>query len=227
MKMVVKYNLIPITFNFLEYKTIDYTNLQESIDIHPTQMVFYKLIDNNIETNDNSGNLIIISTMPDLFTASGYIFISTEAMPSIDNNVFKSQKPGPNRLIIEESYLKEKKQLFVGINTIEATNVKIRMYKAENIALQESPKMRTNLRLSDQYNISFTKTDSSKKEKILFYSLGENYNYFNMKVQFSETKNYEVKQIFENGFGAVVDFSSEEFKDIEAPKIEKLKLDMK
>ena len=216
-------NLIPITFNFLEYKTIDYTNLQESIDIHPTQMVFYKLIDNNIETNDNSGNLIIISTMPDLFIASGYIFISTEVMPSIDNNVFKSQKPGPNRLIIEESYLKEKKQLFVGINTIEATNVKITMYKAENIALQESPKMKTNLRLSDPYSISFSKTDSSKKEKILFYSLGENYNYFNMKVQFpkeSETKNYEVKQIFENGFGAVVDFSSEEFKDIEAPKIE-------
>ena len=47
--------------------------------------------------------------------------------------------------------------------------------------------------------LMFTKKDMSKRQKILLFSVGENYNYFNMKVQFKneggQTYNYEVKQI--------------------------------
>jgi len=60
-------------------------------------------------------------------------------------------------------------------------------------------------------------------KKVLLYSLGENINYFNMKVLFTnqtETYNLEVKQRFENGYGAIVDFNSNLFEGEDNPKID-------
>ena len=47
-----------------------------------------------------------------------------------------------------------------------------------------------------------------KKKKVLFYALGENYNYFNFTVEYRAKGRspvpYDTIQMFENGYGAIV-----------------------
>ena len=50
----------------------------------------------------------------------------------------------------------------------------------------------------------------SKTQIVLFYAWGENYNYFNLSVELrgkNEKTSYEARQIFENGFGAVIEIT--------------------
>ena len=80
------------------------------------------------------------------------------------------------------------------------------------IALEDFTNTRAKLKFSDDYQITFTKTDKLNQDEILLYSIAENCNYFSMSVKYTskdgKTHDIEVKQVFENGYGAPIDFNS-------------------
>ena len=170
----------------------------------------------------SAGNILAFSTTPDEdFLKPGFIYASLEESikSSLDYRNFSSQEMGQNILYINKNNLNENKNLHILIKSLTETNIRLKVSIINEIPFEENPLIRHKLKISDISNdlITFTKKNNINK-KILFYALGENINYFDMKVKYN-SKTFEVKQRYENGYGTIVDFTSEEFKDKENPKI--------
>ena len=214
-------NIIPISFYFLEGEYEDEKHFEETLELEPNEMINYKIEINRINLNA-AGDFIVINSIPEKYSAPGFIYVSRQNNPSDENYDFLSQKPGPNQIYLNKSYLNTINTLYIGIKATAKTKLKIKVSTAEEIKLENYPNIRYTSKLLDTNIISFTKTDGQKKGKILFYSIGENYNYYNMTVELRNNEkihNFEVKQMFENGFGALVDFSSNDFEGINELKI--------
>ena len=213
--------LIPVSFSFLEGEYTDEKHFEEELELEQNEMIYYQIEINDANLNA-AGDFIVIDTIPEKYSAPGYIYVSNQKNPSNENYDLLSQKPGPNQIYLTESYLNNKNTIYLAIKASAKTKLKIKVSTGEEIALENYPNVRYTAKLSDTNIISFTKKDGQTKKKILFYSIGENYNYYNMKVEFRKNEgntNFDVKQTFENGFGAVVDFGSNIFEGIANPKI--------
>ena len=168
------------------------------------------------EQDLSSGDILVISSTPDSYLTPGYIYTSfEETNPSADKRQFSSQNLGKNSLFISTSKLKEKSKLYISIHSLQETKIKFEVNLKKEIYLSPDEKKVT-FKLSDLIQIYFSPKDIVSN-KILFYGLGENVNYFSMKVEYSgETKNdFAVAQKFENGYGAIVDLTDLQGKETE------------
>ena len=215
--------LIPLTFSFTHsiYKDyLDTLDYEETITVQKDKMVYYKI---NYTNTTSEGDIVVITTTPKKYTQPGYIYISNEDKPSIDNYNYISQTPGTNQIIINKKYFLDNEMIYLGIKPFADTEIKFKMSLEKEISLEDFTNTRAKLKFSDGYTISFKKTGKLNQDEILIYSLAENYNYFSMIVEYTpkegQTHNIEVKQIFENGYGAFIDFDSEIFKDDKNPKL--------
>ena len=167
-------------------------------------------------------NIVIISTSPNEYVSPGLIYIGKESSPASKEYNYKSVQPGINQIIISKDYFLNNEIIYLDIQALFTTTINFKISLVKEISL-EKPNIRTKVKLSDSYIISYTKNETINSNKILIYSLGEKIDYFEMKVELTKndgkTYNFEVKQIFENGFGAIVDYSSDVFNNLNNPKI--------
>ena len=221
---ITEENLISLEFSFKEGLPEDYIedlNYEETIKAKKDEMVYYTV---KYTDTTSEGDIVVITTTPEKYTEPGYIYISKEDKPSIDNNNYISQTPGTNQIIINKKYFLDNEAIYLGIKPYADSKIKFKMSLEKEISLDDFPNSRAKLKFSNDYKISYKITGNLKKGKILIYSIAENYNYYNMSVQFTnkqgEVLNFEVKQMFEIGYGSVIDFNSDVIKDISNPKIE-------
>ena len=87
---------------------------------------------------------------------------------------------------------------------------------------------RFNLKMTSQSdestNVFFEMTQPFEEtKKVLFYALGEKIEYFDFSVKLvgdsGEKKSFEIKQTFENGYGAIVDVTKDLFEGGDNPRI--------
>ena len=181
------------------------------------------------------GKFVVFSTNTEKYLKPAFIYISitNKTSPSPDDRDFSSQELGNNIIFVNNSYLQKnevdsKYHLYVKILLMYETTVEFEVYQLNNIPLENYHGIRTKLILKDIIEpniISFTykNTEKKTKKKILFYSLGEHYKYFNMKIKYISIKEniteFESKHRFENGYSNIIDFNSPIFDEDENPKI--------
>ena len=165
------------------------------------------------------GSILVISSTSEDFLSPGYLYASFEAKnPSPDSRQFSSQLLGKNNLYINTSKLKEHKNLYINVNSLKETRVlfEVSLIKEINISKEEKKII---FKPSDVSQIFFV-LDGINATKILFYGIGENINYFKMKVDFmiedELKKEYPCSQMYENGYGVIVDIS--DLDDLESGK---------
>ena len=156
------------------------------------------------------GDILVISTNTENYLSPGYIYASFEDKnPSPDSRKFSSQLLGKNSLYINISKLKKNTNLYINIHSLKETKVSFNVSLSKEISLSQEEK-KINFKLSDISQIHFTPKDISSK-KILFYGLGENYNYFKMNVRYiledKTNKEFPCEQKYENGYGVIIDLN--------------------
>ena len=168
------------------------------------------------EQDLSNGNILVISSTPNSYLTPGFIYTSfEEANPSANNRQFSSQNLGKNNLFISTSKLKEKSKLYINIHSLKESTIKFEISLKKEIYISPNEK-KVSFKLSDLTQVYFSPKDITSN-KILFYGLGENVNYFSMKVEYSgETnKEFSVVQKYENGYGAIADLTDLQGKDTE------------
>ena len=177
---------------------------------------------NDIQKEDK---FIAISTTPSDYLKPAYIYISSDVgqNPSPDYRNFSSQEIGRNIIYLRACdyyQISEPIVLNIFIKPLFNTIVQLEVYKGNNINLGDfsvGVKHKLNLYMFSDFaetqgtHLVF-RQNFDKTKKVLFYALGENYNYFNLSVEFNENV-YETKQIFENGYGAIVDITPNMFNE--------------
>ena len=188
-------------------------------EIEPTEIPinFYSsLIELNSENSYNkyfvinykeedliNNNYLIISTNNSLYDQNAFIYTSfSEKNPSAENRNYCSQILGKNEIIINISKLKRNSKLYINIHSIKETAVNFNVLLTENIEIKYGTKKK--FKLSDTNKVIFTPDDFLKNKKIMFYSIGENINYFSMKIK-SNSNEYPSQQKFYNGYGIIID----------------------
>ena len=211
--------ITPEPLNFNDDIYIDVTN----------EGRYYKLSLNkdmiNLETH-----YLAISTTPEEYLKPAFIYVSyeNETFASLNYRNFSSQELGRNILYINinDNMYNDVSNLNVYIYSLEETKVRLQVYLGENIFLQDfPPEFRHKINLSittNDYNNNKTHFEFNKKfnktKTVLFYALGESIDYFDFIVQLTDNnetdiEEYTVKQIFDNGYGAVVEISSDIFDE--------------
>ena len=168
------------------------------------------------EQDLSNGDILVISSTPDSYLTPGYIYTSfEEANPSADKRQFTSQNLGKNNLFISTSKLKEKSKLYINIHSLQESKIKLELNLKKEIYISPDEK-KVSFKLSDLTQVYFSPKDITSN-KILFYALGENVNYFSMKVEYSgdAKKEFSVVQKYEIGYGAIVDLTDLQGKDTE------------
>ena len=190
--------------------------------------IYYTLEIRTDDINVNTDKFIAISTTPQEFHKPAYIYMTfdDDLHPSPDNRKYSSQELGRNILYLKGSDyagLSSNKKLNLFIKSLEETNIKFEVYKGSEINLEDYQLgMRHKIKLSlvsdsEESNITHFKFNKtfSKERKILFYSLAEHFNYTNLTVELVHINGqkviYEAKQIFENGYGAIVNIGPTTF----------------
>ena len=190
--------------------------------------IYYTLEIRTDDINVNTDKFIAISTTPQEFHKPAYIYMTfdDDLHPSPDNRKYSSQELGRNILYLKGSDyagLSSNKKLNLFIKSLEETNIKFEVYKGREINLEDYQLgMRHKIKLSlvsdsEESNITHFKFNKtfSKERKILFYSLAEHFNYTNLTVELVHINGqkviYETKQIFENGYGAIVNIGPTTF----------------
>ena len=177
---------------------------------------------NDIQKEDK---FIAISTTPSDYLKPAYIYISSDVgqNPSPDYRNFSSQEIGRNIIYLrawDYYQISEPIVLNIFIKPLFNTIVQLEVYKGNNINLGDfsvGVKHKLNLYMFSDFaetqgtHLVF-RQNFDKTKKVLFYALAENYNYFNLSVEFNENV-YETKQIFENGYGAIVDITPNMFNE--------------
>ena len=157
------------------------------------------------------GSILVISANSEDNLSPGYIYASLETKnPSPDARQFSSQTLGKNNLFINSSKLKQNKNLYINVHSLKESTISFEVsLKTEIYISQEEKKI--NFKLSDISKIYFSPKEIASK-KLLFYSIGENINYFKMKLNYfmeeGNSKEFECFQKYENGFGAIVSLNN-------------------
>ena len=160
------------------------------------------------EEDLEEGNILVITTNSENYLSPGYIYASLEEKnPSPDSRQFSSQLLGKNNLYINISKLKKNKNLYINIHSLKEAKVSFNVTLSKEISISHEEK-KIYFKLSDISQINFSPKDISSN-KILFYGLGENINYFKMSVKYfleDETnKEFSGEQKYENGYGVIID----------------------
>ena len=162
----------------------------------------YFVINYKEEDLDNK-NYLTISTYNSIYDKNAFIYTSfTEKNPSADNRDYTSQILGKNEVIINTSKLKGKTKLFINIHSLKETNIEFNVILSENIEVYFGRNKR--FKISNMTKVIFKPDLFVKTTKLLFYSLGENINYFSMKVQ-TKSKEYSSLPKFYNSYGVIID----------------------
>ena len=101
------------------------------------------------------------------------------------------------------------------MHSLKESSITLEISLKNKIYISKEEK-KVNFKLSDISNIYFSPNEISSK-KLLFYALGENINYFNMKliyVKEDEIIDIKSQQKYENGFGAIINLNN--FENVEA-----------
>ena len=162
------------------------------------------------EEDLEKGDILFISSNSDNYLTPGYIYASfEEKKPTPDSRQFSSQLLGKNNLYINISKLKKYKNLYINIHSLEETKISFNVSLSKEITISQEEK-KINFKLSDISHVHFSPKDISSN-KILFYGLGENINYFKMNVKYiledKTNKEFPGEQKYENGYGVIIDLS--------------------
>ena len=216
--MLLKTKNIFLLFIFLGLSSII------KAEIEPTEISIDSPYKDNIELNEeNSFNkyfvinikedilinqkYLIISTDNSIYNKNAFIYTSfTEKNPSADKRDYSSQYLTKNEIIINVSKLKSKSNLYINIHSLLETKIEFQVYLEKNIYLNIGQKRR--FKISDVNKILYKSEESIKNKKIMIYSLGENINYFSMKINGNLAQ-----QKFYNGYGTIIDLNKD-YSDI-------------
>ena len=163
-------------------------------------------------TYDSGTNQILhIVSKPSKFSNPGYLYASFDEDVSEDNRLFSSQNIGINELYINLDKYPDKTGIYVlarSHNKQEtSTNTEIKFNIVSEIELTDENK-KAIFKFSHNSNVYYTVTSDMVNKKILIYSLGENWKYFNMNIQYEGlTEPLIAKQIYENGYGIVINLN--------------------
>ena len=208
---------------YFKYEIIDEyitdLNYEKKFTIEEGKMRSYKI---TYTDKTKEENIVILSTSPLEYVSPGFFYIGKKPYPSSDDYEHKSVQPGINQIILSKDYFLDNEVIYLDIEPLVTTTINFKVSLVKEISLQEL-NTRAKVKLSDSYVISFFKNENITSNKVLLYTLGEKINYFEMKVELikndGEIYNFEAKQIFENGYGVIVDYSSDVFINLDNPKI--------
>ena len=162
------------------------------------------------EENDikNNNYLTIYTYTNSLYDKNAFIYVSfTEKNPSADKRDYVSQLLEKNEIIINVSKLKGKNKLYINIHSLKETKVNFGLYLSENIELN-SNNNKKRFKLSDVNKVIYNLEEKYNNKKIMFYSVGENINYFSMNIKGINTNTeYQSQQKFDNGYGIIIDLT--------------------
>ena len=172
---------------------------------------FNKYFDLEYKEEDFSEeDILVISSNSDNYLTPGYIYASLEEKnPSPDSRQFSSQLLGKNYLYINISKLKKNKNLYLNIHSLKETKVSFNVSLSKEISISQEEK-KVYFKLSDISQVYFSPKDIFSN-KLLFYGLGENINYFKMNVNYiledEINRDFPVEQKYENGYGVIIDLN--------------------
>ena len=195
-----------------------FTQKQIPLEITPTQTIkfnLYPLYEKMFTYTYNSvgdNNILYISVKPDQFAYPGFIYASFEENVSEDNRTFSSQDLGTNELYIDLSkYRGNNQKLYILVKAPKRDNGNGITFVSKLIKKIEitdnNPKAK--FKLSHNSEVYYKVPDDITYNSILLYGLGEYWNFFEMKATYQttggSTRNLNVKHMFLNGYGVVVD----------------------
>ena len=224
---LTKEDLIPITFTLSDEEYYLKINTEKIINLQEKKAGRYKFKCKEEEIKE--GKILAISTTPMDYFKPVFIFISEKLSLVLERRNFTSQKLGINSIFFNKSYVENNKLLNIDFYSLVNTTATIKISLLNEICLETYKEKKIRLKLQDIMDLniisfSYNKTRDKKQKKILLYSLGENIKQFNMKVEFTpiegnETVSFKVRQRFENGYGAIIDFNDDIFNEIYNSKI--------
>jgi hypothetical protein len=211
--------LILLFFSFHSLKASEIINIGFNQNIEVKDLGSLYSLEIKVDEIKTEDKFIAISTTPVDYQKPAYIYIAPDGDqdPSPDYRKYSSQEIGRNIVYLRASdyyQISEPIVLNIFIQPLFDTKVQFEVYKGSNINLGEYStgiKHKLNLFMFSDIHFEF-KQNFEKAKKVLFYALGENYNYFNLSVEFNGNT-YEAKQIFENGYGAIVDITPNMFDE--------------
>ena len=157
----------------------------------------------------NNINYLTITSQSIEYNNPGFIYISfTQEHPSADDRIYLSQNLGKNEVIINVSKLKNYSKIYINLHSLEQTQVQFEVKTSKTIDLKAVPDNKK-FKLSDINTLNYKITEDIHSKKIMIYGIGENVDYFTMKVLFYEfnkvQKEYNTTQKFDNGYGIIID----------------------
>ena len=179
----------------------------DTMDISSTNVkkYSYTYTDSDISTN----KILHITSTPSDLSYPGFIYASFEANPDEETRMFSSQEYGTNEIHIDLSKYAGKTKLYIlvkAIGTKPSTNINITTLLSQNIELNSNRK-KAKFILSHNPPIQYTVPSTLTFKKILLYVLGESSKFFKMEIHIGSNI-LNAEQIFENGYGALVDLDS-------------------
>ena len=159
----------------------------DTFDLSPSyqKKYIFSYDSNAIKTN----NILHISTNPTQFSNPVFIYASFDENVSEDNRLFSSQNIGINELYINLNKYPGKTKLHILIKSFRKENsnvVTIRSNLIQKIYINENnPKVK--FKLSHNSNVYYTVPNPITYSTILIYGIGEDWNYFDMKVQYKSS----------------------------------------
>ena len=197
------------------------TQNQKALDITNGELIRYNMYpyyeknfvfsynSNQIETN----KILHVSCYPEDFSYPGYIYASFDSNISEDTRVFSSQKLGNNELYIDLSQYPGKNKLYILIKYPRKDNYKYINFSTNLIPRIELTGYNVNARfkLNHINEVIYKVPSPITYNRILIYSQGEDWNFFDMKVQYKTTggsiRSLPVKIRFETGYGVIADLN--------------------
>ena len=211
-----------------------YINDKKTLSI-TSEGKLYKLVVRESDLEDKP-NYISITTTPKDYLSPTFIYVSDsndEINASPDYRNFSSQEIGTNVLYIYDSRIRtfEKEISYsVFISCLNDTEIELKVEAGKQVVLQDYP-----LGFKHKFNILMTSEDPSNRvyfemtkpfdeiKKVLFYAIGEKIENFDFFVELSSDSGqkqiFPVKQMFENGYGSVVEITKDLFEGDDNPRI--------
>lgn len=201
LSLVNTQNIEPIKIQIDSFK--DSIELNSDNSFNKYFLIEYK------EEDLNNKNYLTIYTYNSIYDKNAFIYVSfTEQNPSPVKRDYVSQILEKNEIIINVSKLKGKNKLYINLHSLKETKVDFGVYLSEKIELNSDNNTKKKFKLSDGNKVIYNLEEKFINKKIMFYSIGENINYFSMKINAINTnKEYISEQKFDNGYGIIIDLS--------------------
>ena len=165
-----------------------------------------------ISSDFQKKNILHIQSKPGYFSNPGYIYASFDEGISLDNRSFSSQEIGTNNLFIYFQNDKPAGSLFIIIKNPrkEVIYISLSANFISRIELNNEIK-KAKFKLSHNSLVYYKVPDDIKYETIMFYGIGEDWNFFNMEGHYKtisgSTGEIKFNQILETGHGAIVNIN--------------------